>query len=191
MHEQLKFNLLPQNKDVWQPIVAAQAYGTFFCIYMQFCDITKPGDTKDTHYCTFKIQNFRGPITLGLKKPVHVNADLKPNPKDPIDFILEIGVQPFNLCQTIPVDKIDFKKEILKGHVLDAQYRLEPPPKFLYEKDNPNSSMYLNPYDYYRDGDTYLKVCLIDEDSGSNTCDDDKGGTAGGICDMTRSLIIM
>lgn len=189
MHENLKFNLVPANKDVWQPIIAAQAYGTFFGVYIQFCDV-QSSSTSDKHHCMFKIQNFRGPITLGLKGPVQINADLKPNPKDPIDFDIILGIEPFSLCSDIEVAELDFQKDFGNGMIVDVKYQLKDPPGFLYNKDDLNGSRYLNPYEYYRDGDNYLKVCFKDEALGTDSCDE-AAGTKGGICDMTRSIILM
>lgn len=188
MHQNLKFNYLPKN-SAFQPIVAAQAHGTFFAIFMKIHN-WNPGNRN--HECEFYLQNFRGAITIGF-------YDLDVNVKHIVDdgqrtFQMELSIEPFNSTRGIPLKQIDFEEKFLLGDTLDVQFKLKQPSSTVYNPNDLDNSLYIDPYRYYRDGECYTPVVF---DSANDVCSEDFDKNdfvqilrrPNGICDMTISKI--
>jgi len=83
-HEKLRFNILLKNKDLNNnnsandPIYSDTKYGTHYSIYAKIIG-TKTKDAKgiecfEVDAMNFYIQNFSGPVTLGITKVVGIES---------------------------------------------------------------------------------------------------------------------
>ncbi|QOD61488.1 hypothetical protein H9I45_03285 [Polaribacter haliotis] len=195
-HHLLKFNLQPKVIGEWQPIVASQAFDTFYGVFVKFVKHELP--TEDfklhTYYCMYKIQNFKGAISMGF----HSEPDFRTTPGfgedgEPYDFSFRIKLSPFNRDWETKIIKHHSENDLsIPNKIFESLVDIKNPPSFMYNSNEPDQSLYLHPDQYKRDGDSYLK---IEYKSTSEECNnnlnienEDLVGRHPFICDMTRSI---
>jgi hypothetical protein len=194
MHENLKFNLQPNILNDWQPILSSQVYGTFYMVYIQFIKHEEPTEEKNyhTYYCKYKLQNFRGAITIGFIDEPRINVlpESQYDIKDPIDYSFDIKISPFNNnCDTKILEHRLESKISIPNKIFNAEVLVADPPQFMYQKNNPDQALYLHPDQYKRDGEDYMEICYRKFGDEQWPCKDNEGfGRYPGICDMTRSI---
>ncbi len=193
MHENLKFNLQPNILNDWQPIISSQLYGTFYMVYIQFIKHVKPTEEKNYHtiYCKYKLQNFRGAITLGFIDEPRINATPEDdfNSKDPIDYKFDIKISPFNNnCDTKIIEHKIETDISTPNKIFNADVLVADPPKFMYIKEFPDEALYLHPDQYKRDGEDYMEITYKKFGDSEDENNQDGYGRYPGICDMTRSI---
>lgn len=66
-HETLKFKVHLDDNENWQPITGSKHYGTFYMLYIKIKN-TFENDLGKYYCCDFKLQNYKGAITLGLSE---------------------------------------------------------------------------------------------------------------------------
>ena len=190
-HEDLKFKIDLTNFKDYQPILGSQDYGTFYMIYMKIISYEKytnaDGFEQHRYQFEFKIQNFIGAITIGLKKcQPELIPVLDQNPNDPVNFQLKLAITPFSTKKAVKYTEV-LDQPIKPEHILSTQYRRNIPGCDLYDENDFDDSRYLNPYQVVRDGDEYLKVCLKKEDDDDCVDMNDMGGETG-FCVPSRSV---
>ncbi|WP_378177171.1 hypothetical protein [Aquimarina sp. SS2-1] len=160
-HENLKFVIRLEDLDVWQPVFGSQDYGTFYMIYIKINsiqDIPAQGGSSNTFYlynCDFKLQNYRGAITMGLSGSPDMNFE---DSVDGVDVFLNISVSPFLVNNEILNEDIILNSPLEAGMTLQTNFTLNPPPQHLFDPSNPDKSVYLNPYRLIRDGEAYSEI---------------------------------
>jgi len=205
-HENLKFNLhLNDQHKEWQPIFASQDFNTFYVVYIKLLKIIEnpdslPGNMKALYKCQFRIQNFRGAVSIGFCG----NPDLwLPIPKDKeIGVKISIPLRAFCFNERWPEPKtlednpddlfIDYvlMEKIDRKKLLKAEINMQLPAG-MYKKETPIKSDYLFPYKYERDGNVAIELGRRK----ANTDDDfekypeDIAGKFGGICSPDTSKL--
>lgn len=176
MHENLKmrfsFSLKKGNDDdknqlIWQPIAGRVDHGTFYMIYMRYVSKNKNeiGGIVQYNYCfDFKIQNYEGAVTIGLKPTKKIDLkEFDPNrteEKDTYDFELPIVIEPFSANSELLNVSIPSTVD-LSSTELDVNILLQEPPIAIY---NPSSektlqnSEYVDPSRWLRDGEVFLEI---------------------------------
>ena len=199
-HENLRFRLNLEDRKDYQPIMASQDYGTFYLVYVKITSYEKiqvDGQEKHKYLFDFKLQNFRGNITMGFVDD--------PNDKDTTfslgrtksnnriffgDFELVVKVAPFRVSPEINNVEFILDEPLQKDHIIRSKLGRMKPSKDLYLSDNPDKSRYLNPYRFSRDGDEYLEISTRVFETEHPFLEAAAGGVPGGICMPDLSLII-
>lgn len=159
-HENLKFKI-DTKSDQWQPIFGNQELGTFFMIYMKIKEkliIEKKGVKSYKYTLKFKIQNFRGDITIGFGDDLSMKATEVEN-----DFIIRASLVPFS-------EKFKYRynyrtsKEISKGHIIDSLATVVSIPERV-KKSNYGDMGYLDPRLYLRNGEDLDAVVTLPEEN--------------------------
>ncbi len=163
-HQFLKFRvqICDSDKD-WQPIYASQDYGTFFVVYIKFTEVIEnpdslPGNFEASYKCEFKVQNFRGPVSIGLNgiSELYTKVD-----DDHFGVFVKIKLKAFHFKEEFTPEELPppymFTSKINRDKLLKTIVIMDLPDG-MYDKNNPISSNYLFPYKYERDGDTALEL---------------------------------
>lgn len=164
-HQNLKFQVNPKNCDVWQPIYGGQHHGTFYMMYIKIHkhEVIEGDKLPHVYTCDFKLQNFRGAITMGLVE-VKYNTVTESVPEledhGPILHII-VSVKPFHKNDEILGARIAMKKPIEDKLLAVIQTELENPKKEIFNPDDLDNSLYINPHTHFRDGDEYNEVYQI------------------------------
>lgn len=177
-HQQLKFQVDPTKSEIWQPVLGGQAHGTFFMVYMKFHDFEEHNHDDNGNYfykCSFKLQNYRGAITIGLAdiERETIQSEVEElKDKGSITHI-RVKVQPFKKNDLIPERVLMFSNKIEKEMLAVIQLELLNPPDSLFDSNDLDNSLYINPYTHFRDGDEFdevarRKVGTTSWQSGSN-----------------------
>ncbi len=163
-HENLKFSLDFSDNQNWQPIVGNQDYGTFYMIYIKIknygSQVNEFGVTEYFYDCDFRIQNFRGEITIGFSGIPQINPKdsetiINSNEKIDVEIILQLAPFTFNefcsrnLKREMPIKNNSILRTTVERHL---------PANDLYNRNEPLKSAYIDPYRYVRDGDTVLEI---------------------------------
>lgn len=190
-HQQLKFQFNPK-KDIWQPVLGAQAHGTFFMAYMKIIDFDQHNQNSDGKYeytCHFKLQNFRGAITHGLNDIISETniiseegvVDENENNKELVEIVMQ--VKPFFKQDELHNIVLKFDKKIEKEMLATINLELLAPDRSLFDPNNLDNSLYINPYTHFRDGDEYQEVSR--RPAGSKSAfpnPSNAAGIGGGFC---------
>ncbi|GAB4159788.1 MAG: hypothetical protein Tsb0033_14800 [Winogradskyella sp.] len=161
-HENLKFRLSTTSTN-WQPVYGGQHHGTFYMVYIKIKSYDKIEIAKDkTAYelvCDFRLQNFRGAITMGLVDFSGHNFAEETH-DDTAEHILyfNLEVAPFTKNDYLNNIKILLEAPIEKGLISVFKVLLLLPPKNIFNPNDLENSLYLNPYTHVRDGDQYIDV---------------------------------
>ncbi len=115
-HEALKFNVIVNDTENWQPIVGSQDFGTFYMIYIRFTknveEVIDSGKTTYFYHAEFKIQNYEGEISMGFEGiPRLVELD-EQDIKTRENLVKEL-IEDFNILST------DEQDRLLKMHHVD------------------------------------------------------------------------
>lgn len=199
-HENLRFRINLNDYSDYQPILASQDYGTFYLIYIRITSHQKikvDGIEKHKYMCDFKLQNFRGAITMGFiddNEDEERTFDLGPSrSNDRIrygDHELIVKVAPFRLSSEIFQEPLIVDKPLSRGDIIRTKLSRLKPPKDLYLSEEPEKSRYLNPYRFQRDGDEFQEIGMRVFGSEDPFKDPSDGGLPGGICIPELSLIV-
>ena len=199
-HENLRFRLNVEDRNDYQPVLASQDYGTFYLVYAKITSyeqVETDGIQKHQYVFDFKLQNFRGNITMGFvdsNDDEHTTFSLgKSNTKNRIlfgDYELVVKVAPFRVSSEITGVTFILDEPLEKGHIIRTNLGRQKPPKELYLSDNPDASRYLNPYRFSRDGDEYLELSTRIYGSGDPFKEPNAGGVPGGFCIPELTLVI-
>ncbi|RNC86756.1 MAG: hypothetical protein ED556_04870 [Winogradskyella sp.] len=161
-HQQLKFPVNPKDCDVWQPIFGGQHHGTFYMIYIKIHkhEFIESDKLPYVYTCDFKLQNYRGSITMGLDKVQYNTYEQKVEELENEGLILhiKIDVKPFLKNDEILGTKVAMKREISDKQVAVTQINLKNPKLELFNPEDLDSSLYINPHTHFRDGDAYDEV---------------------------------
>lgn len=190
-HENLKFNLNPTKYDIWQPILGSQAHGTFYMIYIRFTkEVIDSGANAvaNDYYCEFRLQNFRGCVTMGLVELPRIDFDDSAN-KDEPDFIINIKIAPFVKNDKLKRFKYTIDRALKNDDIIHTSGVVLRPPIYIYDPEDYDNSLYLPANEVLRDGDDYLKVCTKPYKQTKWDCDKDGFGIFPGVCDMSMSVI--
>nr|WP_321222368.1 hypothetical protein [uncultured Psychroserpens sp.] len=170
-HENLKFQLSLTKNDIWQPVFGAQHHGTFYMIYIKIKSYEEVknefGKIEHTYDCDFRLQNYRGAITIGLagsKTPKFTTDTSDANLGDILNINLE--VKPFTKKDYLNDVKLKLVKPIESNLITVINVFVLSPPKNLFDPNDLDNSLYLNPYTHLRDGDEYTEVAF--RKSGTN-----------------------
>lgn len=162
-HENLKFPLSLTKNDIWQPVFGAQHHGTFYMIYIKIKSYEKVqndfGKTEHTYHCDFRLQNYRGAITMGLigtKIPKFSTDTSEAKLGDILNINLEVS--PFKKNDYLNNIKLKLVKPIESKLVTVINVFVLSPPIELFNPKDLDNSLYLNPYTHLRDGDEYTDV---------------------------------
>lgn len=207
-HENLKFNLKlkfeknPKDKK-WQPIYGAQHHGTFYMIYIKFnSKSTGTKEDKTTFYkynCSFRIQNYRGAITMGLSGKPSLKHGFDNHHKSDVMY-LNIDVTPFTKNDYINDVELKESNQLTKDLVLVSKVNCTPPPENIFSNKGKNiktihknldNSIYIDPYQYTRDGDHFREVSTREAGSTSPFPSIQTGGSDNnyGFCLADVSII--
>jgi hypothetical protein len=199
-HENLRFRLDLEDRKEYQPILASQDYGTFYLVYAKITSYEKVevnGIEKHRYWFDFKLQNFRGCITMGFvdsNEDEHKTFSLgRTKSKNRIlygDFELVVKVAPFRVSSEITQVPLDLNEPLQKGHIIRTNLGRMKPPKELYLSEAPDEARYLNPYRFERDGDEYLEIATRHFGREVPFKEPAAGGVHGGICVPELSLVI-
>ncbi|WP_420570879.1 hypothetical protein [Kordia sp.] len=152
-HENLRFNL-DTSSDKYQPIFGNQELGTFFMIYMQIISYKQveysPGIITHSYEVKFKIQNFRGAITMGFNGVPTINSNTGH------DIQIKLPVSPFSSKAEIPYI-INSTKKLEKGFTIDSIAVINSIPSNI-------ANSYIDPRKFQRNGDTLDAVITLDND---------------------------
>jgi len=191
-HENLRFRLNVEDREDYQPILASQDYGTFYLVYAKITSYEKVkmnGIEKHQYIFDFKLQNFRGDITMGFvdnNEDEHKTFSLgRTNTNNRIlfgDYELVVKVAPFKISSEITGITFVLDEPLKKDDIIRTNLGRQKPPKELYLSDHPDESRYLNPYRFSRDGDDYLELSSRIYGSGDPFREPDAGGVHGGFC---------
>ena len=163
-HEELKFKVeFDFNQDQYQPIYASLDYGTFYMIYADFVsdyEQVSPIGVKQYYYtCNFKLQNFRGDITIGFNNHV---VEIDPAKEPDVDAYLKFQIRPFKVNEELKNVVILSTIPLKKGMVVQTKVTRKSPPRTLYDPFQPQNSAYLNPYRFERDGEDFDEISKRD-----------------------------
>lgn len=194
-HEELKFKIDLKEKNDYQPILGSQDYGTFYMVYIRIIDYKSFtndfGITQHNYTCDFKLQNFRGEVTMGFSNQTpSINFIENPEVNDGIDVVLNITVAPFSLNIELLNIVIETDKQIKQNMILETNFERKSPPADLYDPINPEKSKYLNPNRFIRDGEDFTEISTRKFGSDDSFPIPDSAGVRNGICLPNRSLII-
>ena len=194
-HEHLNFNLRwskKQDDNDWQPILGAQEHSTFFMVYVRIDEMeqgtTKEGEEFWMYKFTFRLQNFRGAISMGIKGiPVVSQPDYENREDIGTSFSMDVMAFHHNdleSCEYITLKPID------KTKLLETLYTMYLPAE-LYDPKKPlKESKYLNPYRFQRDGEEYIELGYRPQgDRDFKPIDDNIGGEFG-VCSPNLSRLI-
>ncbi|AOW19534.1 hypothetical protein [Urechidicola croceus] len=162
-HENLKFRLKIDLKDTWQPIYGAEHHGTFYMIYVKInkYEVIKNeyGIEVHSHNWDFRLQNYRGNITMGLVDTPSLKFS-KDEKETQFGEILNINlsVKPFIKNDIISNCNLNVEKVIPKNMIAVTNVMLLNPPIELYNPKDLDNSLYINPYSHFRDGDHFNEV---------------------------------
>lgn len=164
-HENLKFRVVLDEKNEWQPIFGSQDYGTFYMVYIKIKgQSVKKNETGKKSYkytCDFKLQNYRGQITMGFKKG-YIPELTTPTGHEPdgegVQMFLNIEIVPFTVNEELNDITLEQTTPLKKGMTVQTNFIQGVPPKDLYDPKNPEKSRYLNPYRFVRDGEAYSEI---------------------------------
>lgn len=164
-HENLKFPLNLKKNDTWQPIYGGQHHGTFYMIYIMihnYEEIEVAKDQKAYNFeCSFRLQNFRGAITIGLndfRNHQFAVDESDENTENILNFNLE--VKPFKKNDHLNNIQILLEKPIESGLIAVFNVFITSPPDCLFNPKDLDNSTYINPYTHLRDGDQYIDVAF-------------------------------
>ncbi len=195
-HENLKFALQLDRKD-WQPIMGAQDYGTFYMVYIRLKDYQKIEDNgviSHNYTVDFKLQNFTGPVTMGLTGAPSLSfEDITENTAGQSTTTrwakIHIKIAPFTVNNEI-IDYVLIGTEALsKGSPLAVIYDRQMPPAHLYNPNDLENSVYLNPHAILRDGDDYMDIALRKNNT-DQPFTQVIAGPPFGICNPSHSIIM-
>jgi len=192
-HENLKFRLDINDNIEWQPIYAAQELQTFFVIYIKFIeyleDVTLDLGRTASYTYQLRIQNFRGPISFGLKgTPQLVNVE---NHKE-FCLRLNIPVMAFHVNNHSEIITQCFDNKVQRKKLLEVNTTMHIP-KDIYNENDPISSKYLLPFKAERDGNTAMELGRRKMGTKDKFETYDTSGLAGkpnGICNPNISIVI-
>jgi hypothetical protein len=165
-HENLKFRVDINNTKDWQPIFGSQDYGTFYMVYIKFKSYRKFenefNSIEHEYICDFKLQNYRGQITMGFGeyKTKIALPDGTRNTDNEISVYITIGVAPFTIREELSDVVFSLSKPLTDGMVLQTEFERELPPNCLFKPGSPERSTYLDPYSYVRDGEAYSEISM-------------------------------
>lgn len=164
-HENLKFPLSLEKNDTWQPIYGGQHHGTFYMIYIKIHTYEKIEMSKEkpgySLECSFRLQNFRGAITIGLAEfnnHQFTDEGTETEPEPVLNFNLK--VKPFKKRDYLEKVRIPLEKPINSGLIAVFNVFILPPPDCLFDPNDLDNSTYINPYSHLRDGDQYTDVAF-------------------------------
>ena len=195
-HENLKFALQLDRKD-WQPIMGAQDYGTFYMVYIRIKNYQKQeedGVSAHTYTVDFKLQNFTGPITMGLTgSPLLSFEDITQTVDEKSQTTrwakIKIDITPFTVNNEIIDYKLIATEALSKGSPLAVIYNRQLPPAHIYNPNDLDNSVYLNPHAILRDGDDYMDIALRKNNS-DQPFTQVIAGPPFGICNPSHSIIM-
>ncbi len=173
-HENLKFRLqLDFNKDKdkddtdrWQPVFGGQHHGTFYMIYIDIKSYETEKINDDIEIaklkCSFRLQNYRGAITMGLERFRGHQFETLEETDNRSETILNFNLEaaPFKKNDYLNDVEITLEKPITSGLIAVFKVFVLPPPASLFDPENLDNSLYLNPYTHLRDGDQYTEVAF-------------------------------
>lgn len=158
-HENLKFVIRLEDRNVWQPVFGSQDFGTFYMIYIKIKDIQEITGEDNTPFflytCDFKLQNYRGAITMGLTGSPDMKIE---SSVEGVDAFLNVSVSPFHVNNEILDENIILRSPLQVGMTLQTNFTLNAPPQHLFDPANPDKSVYLSPYRLIRDGEAYSEI---------------------------------
>ncbi|QNM86297.1 hypothetical protein H9W90_04020 [Polaribacter pectinis] len=194
-HENLKFRLDLNERNDWQPILATQEFGTFFMVYIKFKDFIEEnnqGLSIKSYKCDFKLQNFKGDITIGFSNntPILTYPDGTRPYDNELNAYINIVIQPFNLNHEINDCNLIVTQPLEKGLILQTYYDRVNPPINISDPLHPEKSLYLNPNKLIRDGEFYSEIStrkLGDTNPFPNPND---AGCRNGLCVADRLIIV-
>ncbi|MDC7995774.1 hypothetical protein [Altibacter sp. HG106] len=204
-HENLKFKLHLDDYQEWQPILGSQDFGTFYMVYIKFekyeNEENQFGVDEHRYTCKFRIQNFKGPVTIGfVGKPTIGHAD-KIKTDDDIHVYIDIQLGCF-VYNEYSENTIKLDKPIPRNRPLMTRYTMRLPDSVtmmdtkqeFYNANDPMKSPFLYPYKYERDGDGAFELGRRPFDSNGDfetiPNPDQGGGGPYGICSPNTSWTI-
>jgi hypothetical protein len=135
-------------------------------VYIKFLEVPdkKEGSDNYTAACKFWLQNYRGPITMGLYPKEHdrdtfgFNLDdfffvKDSQEEEDISFNLFISVKPFYKNDESDKVVIDFGPTLVKGTKFETEIQYLEPPKEIFDPTDLDNSQYLHPLFLFREGD--------------------------------------
>ncbi|WP_299245721.1 hypothetical protein [uncultured Aquimarina sp.] len=198
-HENLKFSLNLNNQN-WQPILGNQDYNTFYMVYIKFnqvySEVNDFGVTEYKYDCDFRIQNFRGEITMGFSGSPLISLNenpVNPTEENRVDVNIILKISPFNFNEIQEGVIFKLQRPIDHDFVLRTGLERHLPPSDVYNEEDPIKTNYLDPYRYRRDGDTVIEIGTrpYNSDEPFKSIADGGIGTPGlGICAPDLSTII-
>lgn len=210
-HENLKFSFRLKEINNWQPIAGTQDHGTFYMVYLRinriYSETNDFGILMNRIDCDFKLQNFKGAITMGLvgipTLEILSKDERKMKGDHQGDVVISLNIAPFHKNDLLSNIILSHELEIEPGMTLEAKYQLLNPQlvtlyedgtsKPIYDSKNPDESAYLNPVHFERDGDEYLEIASRTwgiKPQRQFTSRLGIGGTRWGICFPNLSNII-
>ncbi len=98
MHQNIKSSFSLNDENLWQTVLASQAYGTFFTLHAKF---KFHANTKKPKSCDLFLQNFSGMITIGLEG-VHNKIELIHDPiMNKPSFVMYVFVKGLHAQESI------------------------------------------------------------------------------------------
>lgn len=164
-HENLKFPLSLEKKGIWQPVFGGQHHGTFYMIYINVLkyeafEMTE-GKTAYKLKCNFRLQNFRGAITIGLVGFKNHQFTTEENDNETETILnFNLNVKPFVKNDYLNDIEVFLEKPIESGLIAIFKVSLLLPPKEIFNPEDLDNSTYINPYTHTRDGDQYMELAF-------------------------------
>ncbi len=191
-HQNLKFRLHLNDSVEWQPIYAGQDFNTFYVVYVKFMNLIEDSDSlmgnlTASYRCKFRIQNFRGAVSIGFSKEPKL---YKVKDKE-FTINIEIFLKAFHFNEYSKEIDFPFVEKIDRSKLLKTKVSLDLPAG-MYNKKKPIESDYLLPYKYERDGDTAIELGRRTAGSTKpfkNYSDEGISGGEFGICSPDTSLL--
>lgn len=164
-HEELQFSFELERQNDWQPIYSNQDLGTFYVIYLKINEAnleTTAGAQFYSYNMDFRIQNYRGAVTMGFVEQPDVSYVID-DQNHGIDFNFRLSIEPYNNTFYLKDYNVSLSSPIQKGHLIDTNVTVKNVPASLENAQDPNKSIFLDPRLFLRDGDSVDRILTIPE----------------------------
>lgn len=182
MHENLKMRVNFQSENntdgtprmpitnEYQSICGRLDHGTFYMVYIKLHKheiINVAGDISHKYTVSFFLQNYDGAITMGLDpyQKVRLVENSKKTKENDYHYQIKLKVEPFNSNTALPQqeawvidgDSKNPNKSPLHDCIIDVEIDMQLAPSTLYNHNDLESSQYIDPMLWERDGENYLR----------------------------------